>query len=109
MMQPNYTHHLFFCTNSRDPENPKGSCGQKCALQLRNYMKTKIKEMAISGTRVNTSGCLDECHKGPVLVVYPEGVWYTINNTKDVDELIEKHIKNGQKVDRLLIDKNIDL
>lgn len=105
-MQPNYKYHLFFCTNNRDLDHPKGSCGQKCALQLRNYMKTKVKEMGISDVRVNNAGCLDECDKGPVVVVYPEGVWYTIKDTNDVDEFIEKHIKNGQKVGRLLINKN---
>ena len=38
-----------------------------------------------------------------MLVVYPEGVWYTYKNEKDLDEIIEEHLKNGRVVERLKI------
>lgn len=54
--------------------------------------------------RVNKSGCLGRCELGPVLVVYPDGVWYTYESTADIDEIIESHLLNGQIVSRLLVD-----
>ena len=53
--------------------------------------------------RINVAGCLDRCDEGPVLVIYPEGTWYTYVDQDDIDEIIESHIKNGEKVERLLI------
>ena len=43
--------------------------------------------------RVNQAGCLDRCDEGPVIVVYPEEVWYTYVDQEDVDEIIEEHLR----------------
>jgi (2Fe-2S) ferredoxin len=53
--------------------------------------------------RMNRAGCLDRCSEGPVLVVYPEAVWYTYVDQEDVDEIVESHLKNGKVVERLKI------
>ena len=53
--------------------------------------------------RVNTSGCLDRCSEGPVMVVYPDDVWYTYVDKNDVDEIISEHLQNGRVVERLKI------
>lgn len=97
-----YRHHLFFCTNQRDDGSP--CCQDFNARQARDYVKTKIKELGLHGPgvcRVNTAGCLDRCAEGPVIVVYPEAVWYTYVDHEDLDEIIEKHIKTGEVVERL--------
>jgi len=44
---------------------------------------------------------MDRCDEGPVLVVYPEGVWYTYVDETDIDEIFEVHLKQGRVVDRL--------
>jgi (2Fe-2S) ferredoxin len=46
---------------------------------------------------------MDRCEEGPVMVVYPEEVWYTYVDQEDVDEIIEQHLVNGRVVDRLRI------
>jgi (2Fe-2S) ferredoxin len=53
--------------------------------------------------RINSAGCLDRCDDGPVLVIYPEGTWYTFVDESDLDEIIEEHLKNGRVVERLKI------
>ena len=53
--------------------------------------------------RVNPSGCLDRCEEGPVIVVYPEEIWYTYVDKEDIDEIIEQHLINGKVVERLRI------
>ena len=73
---------------------------------MRDYAKARVKELGLAGrnrVRVNQSGCLDRCEEGPVLVVYPEGVWYTYVDQDDVDEIIDQHLINGVIVERLRI------
>ena len=53
--------------------------------------------------RVNNAGCLDRCEEGPVMVVYPEEVWYHYQNEADVDEIISEHLQGGRVVERLQI------
>jgi (2Fe-2S) ferredoxin len=53
--------------------------------------------------RVNRAGCLDRCNDGPVMVVYPQAVWYTFVDNDDIDEIVESHLINGKVVERLLV------
>lgn len=97
--------HVFFCTNQR--EDGSDCCGKRGAQKARDYVKDKVKALGLSNRqntiRINSAGCLDRCDDGPVLVVYPEGVWYTFVDESDLDEIIESHLKNGQVVERLKI------
>lgn len=101
-----YQYHVFFCTNQRDDGRQScGGCGSKAA---RDYVKQRCKELGIHGAgqvRINTAGCLDRCEQGPVIVVYPEETWYTYVDQEDLDEIIEQHLRNGRRVERLLIDQ----
>lgn len=100
-MEHFYQHHVFMCTNARPPGHKRGCCAEKGAESLRNYMKARAKELAIPDTRVNTAGCLDRCELGPCLVIYPEGVWYRPENEADIDEILTRHVQNGEVVERL--------
>ena len=97
-----YKHHVFFCTNQR--EAGKACCENFNASNLRQYAKQRIKSLGLSGqgqVRVNTAGCLDRCDEGPVIVVYPEAVWYSYIDRSDIDEIIEEHLIGGRIVERL--------
>ncbi len=98
-----YKAHIFCCNNERPAGHPRGCCKEKGSDKLRNYMKTRVKELGIADTRVNVAGCLDRCELGPVLVIYPEGAWYTAATPADIDEILEKHLIGGQRVERLLL------
>ena len=50
---------------------------------------------------VTPTGCLGPCGEGPVIVVYPEGVWYVGVQPNDVNEIVEKHMLKGEIVERL--------
>ncbi len=97
--------HVFFCTNQR--EDGSDCCGNFAAQKARDYVKTKVKELGISkrqnSIRINSAGCMDRCDDGPVIVVYPEAIWYTYVDEADLDEIIEEHLKNGRIVERLKI------
>jgi (2Fe-2S) ferredoxin len=99
-----YQRHVFFCRNKR--ENGARCCADSGAQEMRDYAKQRVKELKLSGpgkVRINTAGCLDRCDEGPVLVVYPEAVWYTYVDREDVDEIISEHVQNGRIVGRLRI------
>ena len=99
-----YRYHVFFCTNLR--EDGSACCQRFDARGMRDYAKQRTKELGIAGqggARINTAGCLDRCEEGPVIVVYPEAVWYSYLDQEDIDEIIEEHLVRGRVVERLLI------
>lgn len=98
-----FDNHVFVCMNERPEGHERGSCAQKGAVQLRNYMKARVKELGIEKTRINQAGCLDRCELGPTMVVYPEGIWYRCENAEDIDEVIAEHLQNGRPVKRLML------
>ena len=64
--------------------------------------KLKAKKLPIK-VRAQRAGCLDICHYGQTIVVYPEGIFYVGVELKDVDEIIEEHIVNNRTVQRLVL------
>ena len=66
-------------------------------------MKKKITDLKLKNIRVNQSGCLDKCESGPIMVIYPQGVWYTYKGKTDIDEIINSHLIKGKIVKRLLL------
>jgi (2Fe-2S) ferredoxin len=101
-MSSYYRYHVFFCTNVRDDGRP--CCAHRDAQAMRDYAKERVKALGLAGkgkVRINNAGCLDRCNEGPVVVVYPEGTWYTYVDKDDIDEIIDRHLKDGQVVERL--------
>jgi (2Fe-2S) ferredoxin len=101
---PYYRYHVFFCINKRD--DGSACCANHDAQSIRDYAKARMKSLGLVGkgrVRINTAGCLDRCEEGPIIVVYPEGVWYTYMDKEDVDEIIREHLVNGRVVERLRI------
>ena len=99
-----YKHHVFFCLNKRDA--PENCCACHGAEKMQAYAKKRIKELRLGGegkVRINKAGCLDRCELGPVMVVYPEEVWYTYVDQSDIDEIIDRHVVGGEVVERLKI------
>jgi (2Fe-2S) ferredoxin len=101
---PYFDFHIFVCTNSRDDGHPRGSCDPEKQGALLRVFKGKVAARALPAVvRVNKAGCLDQCEHGPVVVVYPEGVWYGNVTEEDVDEIIQSHLVEGCPVERLRI------
>jgi len=102
--KPYYEQHVFICTNQREDGRP--CCADRGALEVQAYAKRRLKALDMNGqgkVRINKSGCLDRCEEGPVMVIYPQGTWYTYVDTHDIDEIIDEHIVKGKIVERLKI------
>ena len=103
-MTPYFQHHVFFCLNKR--EDGSDCCANHGADAAFDYMKSRIKKLKLSGkgnVRINRAGCLDRCSEGPLMVIYPEAVWYGFVDNEDIDEIIESHLINGKPVERLIL------
>jgi (2Fe-2S) ferredoxin len=98
-----YRAHIFCCTNRRPAGHPRGCCAERGSEELRDYMKDQAKKLGLKDVRVNMAGCLDRCELGPCIVVYPEGVWYSVRDKADIDEVLTVHIKQGGRVHRLML------
>ena len=99
-----YQRHIFFCVNQR--ANGEACCADHRAQAAFEHCKAQVKTLGLAGpgrVRVNKAGCLDRCAAGPVAVVYPEGVWYTYVDASDIDEIVQRHLKDGVVVERLLV------
>jgi (2Fe-2S) ferredoxin len=100
-----YRAHVFCCTNERPEGHPRGCCKRKGSERLRDYMKARAKELGLNDVRINTSGCLDRCELGASVVIYPEGIWYSVHTREDVDEILTTHLIGGGRVERLMMDR----
>lgn len=102
-MTPQYDFHIFVCLNKRPEGHHRGCCLDKHSDEILNYMKTRIKELGIKKCRVNKAGCLDQCERGPAVVIYPEGTWYTVKTIGDAEKIIQSHILGNLPVEKLLM------
>ncbi len=86
--------HGTGCTSSKSPE-------------ILKRFREIIEEKKIENVRVIKTGCFGLCAKGPVVIIRPDDTFYAMVTPDDCEEIIEKHIMNGEVVERLLC-KDID-
>ena len=108
---PPFTHHIFICCNRREPGHSRGCCDPTGTEELRNRFKLELKARQSAGSmgsievRANSAGCLDQCELGPVVVIYPQGVWYGRVTPADVPRILDETINAGRVLSDLQIDE----
>lgn len=96
--------HIFVCTSSRINGQQKGYCHAKGGVDLVMKFTEEIEERGLGGeVFVNNTGCFGICEQGPVIVVYPGGIWYKGVTVDDVETIMEEHIEGSNVVSRLEI------
>jgi (2Fe-2S) ferredoxin len=102
MRQPKY--HIFVCNSCRINGTQKGFCCNKGASEVTRRFQEEIEDRQLDGdVMVTNTGCFGLCEKGPIVVVYPEGVWYGNVTADDVDTIMNRHIEGGDIVTELQI------
>lgn len=97
-------HHIFVCTSSRINGQQKGFCHSKESVEIVMNFMEEIEDRGLGGeVFVSNTGCLGICEKGPVVIVYPDNVWYGSVSAKDVEEIMAQHIEEGKLVERLVL------
>jgi len=90
--------HVFICTSGDWCATRDGD-----ALAVHAYLKKRVAEAGLAGrVRINHSGCLDQCGNGPMIVVYPENVWYWGVTVEDASHIFEEHLLGGKPVERMI-------
>jgi (2Fe-2S) ferredoxin len=97
-----YESHVFVCTG--------GDCKKRGAKDMRKALKEELRsEGLLSEVRLDAVDCLGLCKHGPNVVVYdraqPKGTWYLGLLEEDVPEVVERHLKSGEPVERLAADR----
>jgi len=87
--------HVLICVNSECVA--QGSAA--LAAELRQKLKRRALDLTVQTTKTS---CLRRCGDGPLLVVYPDGVWYRRVRPQDLDEIVDQHLCAGRPVGRLL-------
>lgn len=101
---PAFTHHIFICSNRREPGNPRGCCDPEGKDALRESFKSELKKRKLGPlVRANKAGCLDQCELGPTVVIYPQAIWYGHVQIADVPRIIDETIICGRVLEDLLI------
>jgi len=96
--------HIFVCSSSRPNGQQKGFCHSKEGVGIMMKFLEEIEERDLGGeVFINNTGCFGICEKGPIVVVYPDNVWYGSVTVDDVPEILTEHIEGGKIVDRLVI------
>lgn len=101
--EPVYRVHVFCCVNERPETHWRGSCGGKRSRQLCDFMCRLAMAIGVKRIRINHAGCMNVCEHGPVMVIYPEGVWYKFETEDDVAEILRSHVVAGRPVERLML------
>jgi len=97
-----YEKHVFVCENERPDDHPRGCCSAKGSMEILRRLKEETEKAGLRPrVRINAAGCLSLCENGPMVVVYPEGVWYARVSPEDVDEIVRDHLAGGKPVERL--------
>jgi (2Fe-2S) ferredoxin/2-polyprenyl-3-methyl-5-hydroxy-6-metoxy-1,4-benzoquinol methylase len=96
-----FKYHVFGCTQSKMEGAPQ--CPALGAEHTLQALREQAGKAGLGGDVLITNcGCLGLCEKGPNLVVYPEGVWYSGVKPEDAREIVEQHFKSGRPVARLM-------
>ncbi len=94
MMGP-YQRHVFVCTHGE-------YCPFDGSVEVHRVLKEQVAARGLKASvRINRAGCFNQCGNGPMVVVYPDDVWYGAVTPDGARRILEEHIVGGRPVEDL--------
>ena len=95
--------HIFVCASTRLNGIVKGACQNKSSHNLVAMFSEEVMDRDLEGEiMVTATGCVGICEKGPVVMIYPQQIWYGEVTEGDIEDILDA-VEAGETVDRLLI------
>lgn len=99
-MEP-FKYHVYICKQTKPEGAP--SCIARGACECLSSLEKELLDAGLTNeVQLTPCDCLGLCGKGPNLVVYPEGVWYSQVKPDDIPEIVREHLKENRPVERLV-------
>jgi NADP-reducing hydrogenase subunit HndC len=92
--------HVYACQQEKPGNAP--CCAARGSAAVLDALRKELAAQGLMGdVQVTTCGSIGMCERGPNMIVYPEGVWYSGVQVSDVPEIVREHFRNGRVVERL--------
>lgn len=96
--------HLFLCCDQTKPK----CCSKEDSLATWDYLKKRLAELGLDSTQASNdinifrtkANCLRVCQQGPILLVYPDGIWYRNVTPTAMEQILQEHILENQPVEK---------